>query len=340
VTAATGAAPDRAASGGSTVRTAGVWAIGLAVSAGCIYLTTREISVDAVRESLASVRWALLVPSLLLIYLALLLRAVRWRLLFRDPHRVGLGPAVASVNIGLMFNNILPARAGEIPRVLALRRSTGVSAVEAASTIVVERILDVFVLGLLGVALAPWLPDETWIRLLVALCVAIVVFLPLLALGIVLMRTRLPSLLVRLTGAVPRVSDARAQQAVASLASGATIFRRPRRLLAALLLGAGAWAAGGLAIWVLMPAFDLPSDTLAPWLVLLANALAVTVPSSPGTVGVYEASVQYSLVAFGADPSVALSYAIVLHALNFLPVVLTGLLASWLVLWRPRDAGA
>ena len=47
-----------------------------------------------------------------------------------------------------------------------------------------------------------------------------------------------------------------------------------------------------------------------------------------------------SLTAFGADPSAALSYAIVLHALNFVPVVATGLLASWLVLWRPRPAEA
>jgi CRISPR-associated DxTHG motif protein len=38
------------------------------------------------------------------------------------------------------------------------------------------------------------------------------------------------------------------------------------------------------------------------------------------------------------EPSTALSYAILLHGLNFLPVVATGLVASWLVLWRPREA--
>jgi hypothetical protein len=47
---------------------------------------------------------------------------------------------------GQFFNIILPARAGEIARIVALHRSTRTSRAEIASTVVVERMFDVLAL--------------------------------------------------------------------------------------------------------------------------------------------------------------------------------------------------
>ena len=54
-------------------------------------------------------------------------------------------------------------------------------------------------------------------------------------------------------------------------------------------------------------------------------------PSSPGALGVFEGATVVVLGAYGVDPSVALSYALVLHALNLAPLFALGLGA---LVWR------
>lgn len=305
--------------------------VGLGVSALCVYLITRSISLAQVRRSLSDADYAWLAPTLALTYATLYLRAVRWRLLFARPSSLTVWQSLGAVNVGLMFNNLLPWRAGEIPRALAARRASGLSTLEIGATIVVERMLDAVTVALAGLCLAPWLPDRPWIDALVIVCACVVGGSVLAVAALALLRRRLNELLPRLAGRLPLVREERAQRAVTALAEGSKILVRPRRLLEALALSLLVWGAAGLSGLTLLPAFGLGWSSLAPWLVLVANTLALTVPSSPGTIGLYEASVQASLVAFGVPASAALAYAIALHAVNFFPIILSGAAAAWLL---------
>jgi len=304
-------------------------AISILISAGCLYLALRNISLAEMGDSLSEASYGWLVPSVALTLAAGWARSFRWRLLFSNHSTLALSHCYAATSVGLMFNNLLPSRAGEIMRVLALRRLTGRSAFEVGTTIVVERILDVFVLAVLGLAIWPLLPDRVWIDALGWLCVAIVAggFALVAAFGLFSRHARL--LLQAALRRVPRLSPARAADVDRAIAAGAAIMRRPGRLVPALLATAAAWGVAGLAGLALFPAFGLDASSLAPWLLLVANSFALVVPSSPGTVGVYEASVQAALVAFGISASAALSYALLLHAVNFFPVIAIGAIASW-----------
>jgi glycosyltransferase 2 family protein len=312
--------------------------VGCAVSAGCLYLVTRTVSLAEVRRSLSAAHYPWLVPTLALTYLTVYLRAVRWRVLFADPAAISSWQCFGAVNIGLGFNNLLPSRAGEIPRMIAARRATGLSAFEVGATIVVERVLDAFVVALLGLGLAPWLPSRPWVHLLVLVCGATVAVFLVAVVALTLLRHPLSRLLLWAAGRLPLVSERRAREAVVALAAGSRVLARPRRLVQALVLSALVWGVAGASTLVLFPAFGLDWHSLAPWFVLVANTLALTVPSSPGTLGVYEASVQASLVACGVPASQALAFAIVLHAVNFFPVILSGAVASWLMTRRASGA--
>jgi uncharacterized membrane protein YbhN (UPF0104 family) len=60
-------------------------------------------------------------------------------------------------------------------------------------------------------------------------------------------------------------------------------------------------------------------------------------PSPPAAVGVFEGAALIALNAYGVPHSVALSYALVLHAVNFVPFILAGV---WLLQYNvrhPRD---
>jgi uncharacterized membrane protein YbhN (UPF0104 family) len=88
-----------------------------------------------------------------------------------------------------------------------------------------------------------------------------------------------------------------------------------------------ALAASGAA---LLAGFDTGLSTrdvlLAGLLAVIATNLAMILPSSPGALGVFEAAVVVALGAFALDDSEALSYALVLHALNLLPYLAVGAL--------------
>ncbi|HEX8854557.1 MAG TPA: lysylphosphatidylglycerol synthase transmembrane domain-containing protein [Thermoleophilaceae bacterium] len=305
--------------------------LGIVVSVFFGWLATRKISLDEVRRSLTDAHYGWVIPSLVLTFVGGWLRAIRWKLLFRDPERVTVTESFGALSIGLMFNNLLPSRAGEVPRLFALRRTTGLSAFEIGTTIITERILDVFVLALAAVALLPLFPNRGWIHLLGVICAGIVAGCVLLAVLVAVFRQRLRSVLLWGLRKLPFLGEERARSIVEGVSAGGRILMRPRRLAVTLALTALAWGAVGLSGWVLFPAFDLHPGAAAPWLILVANSFALTIPSSSAAVGLYEASVQASLVAFGVSHSTALSYALVLHAINFFPIILVGIAASWLM---------
>ena len=58
---------------------------------------------------------------------SVLLRAVRWQLLLVDLTRQPLGPVFGATAVGMMANNFLPARMGEVPRATLLANRAGIS---------------------------------------------------------------------------------------------------------------------------------------------------------------------------------------------------------------------
>jgi uncharacterized protein (TIRG00374 family) len=311
-------------------------AIGIAISALCAYLALEKISFSQVGTSLEDANYIWLIPAILLVFPIVVLRAWRWKELFDDPSTVPFNQSFAATSVGLMFNNLLPSRVGEVPRIFALRRTTGHSAFEIGATLIVERVLDVFAIAVIGAALWPLFPDQKeWVDALGLFCVGVVVFSVLLVAGLALFRERLTALLMRLLKRLPFVSDERADEVGLALVAGSAILLRPRRLVVVLGITFLIWATGALSLWVLFPAFDLDTTAAAPWLILVANTFAIMIPSGPAGVGVYEASVQVALIAGGVGASTALAYAVVLHAVNFFPVILLGAVCSWWIARQP-----
>jgi uncharacterized protein (TIRG00374 family) len=310
--------------------------IGIAISAAFAYYALSKISLEQVGTSLEDANYWWLVPSVLLVFPIVVLRAWRWKLLFDDPDTVPFSQSFAATSVGLMFNNLLPSRVGEVPRVFALRRTTGHSAFEIGATLIVERVLDVFVIALLGAALWPLFPDtKPWVDALGLFCVGVIVVCALLIAGLALFRERLTALLPRLLARLPLVSEERARSVGFSLVAGSVILLRPRRLVRVGAITLLIWGTGALSLWVLFPAFDLDTSAAAPWLILVANTFAIMIPSGPAQAGVYEASVQVALIASGVVASTALAYAVILHAVNFFPVILLGAACSWWIARQP-----
>jgi uncharacterized membrane protein YbhN (UPF0104 family) len=94
-----------------------------------------------------------------------------------------------------------------------------------------------------------------------------------------------------------------------------------------LLWSAAIWAVISAFYWFVLLAFDPAQPFVAGLAVASITALGMTVPSSPGFIGVFEALTRETMVLFGMEPATALSYALLAHAIVYISYSLLGLLS-------------
>jgi uncharacterized membrane protein YbhN (UPF0104 family) len=300
---------------------------GLAVSAGFAFLAVRDVDPSTVGGALTGADYWLLVPAGIVLAGAILVRILRWQILFPPAHRPGLAAVTSALLIGHFFNNVLPARAGEAVRVVALNQRVGTSRFEALGTVVAERVLDVLALLLIFFAVAPALPRTDWLPRALwggALLFAVLVV----SLAVFALRGERPArILLRPLALLPGVSTGRTRLAASNLLYGFSFLRRPGAALGASILTVVSWVLIAFAFWLCMAAFRLDVGFEAGLLVVVAVNLAIIIPSGPAAVGLFEAATLVALFPFGIDRSVGLSYAVVLHGLNVLPFIAVGYVA-------------
>jgi glycosyltransferase 2 family protein len=302
--------------------------LGLAVTVVFGYFAVRDAHLEDVWDALLAMQVLWLVPAALLLALCVLLRAMRWRSLFTPSTRPPLRETLNALLVAYFFNSILPLRPGEVARVLWLRRYADASAAEAGVTVIVERAYDILALLILLFLAAPLLPEVSWLDAAAALAAVFAVGLGTAIVVVAVWGERPVLWAARLGARFLPVSRERLEQIGRNAAVGLAGLHRPR--LAAVAFGWTmlSWLVLAASCAALLEGFDTGLSTedvlLAGLLVVIATNFAMILPSSPAALGVFEAATVVALGAFGIDDSEALSYALVLHALNFFPYLVIG----------------
>jgi uncharacterized protein (TIRG00374 family) len=300
-------------------------ALAAAFTLGFGYLAIRDVEFAELADSLAESNYWYLVPSFALLALGFFIRVLRWRYMFSPETRPGIWPTTQTLILGQFLNSVLPFRAGDAARIVALRSFGGPSRVETAGTVVLERVFDVLVLLLLLFVTVPWLPEVTWIRAAASLAIVLTFAV---AAAIVVLRVygeRAVRVMLAPFARLPFLSTRRVEAAVRNLTQGVITLRSTRLGLLAFFLTAVSWIVLGLSFWLLTLGFDFGLSPMAGLLIVIATGLSHLLPSAPAGVGVFEAAAIVALAAYSVPQAPALSYALVAHALNVLPFVLAGL---------------
>jgi len=303
-----------------------VAAAGIAVTLLLAALALRTLDLGEVWEAVRAMELRWIVPSFALLVVAVWLRILRWQLLFLPPRRPAFGQVAHALLLGLFFNATLPLRAGEAVRIVALNRRAGTPRTQILGTIAVERIYDVVALLLLLLAALPWLPEVTWLRTAALLGGAAGLVAAIVVVALAVDARRATRLVVWPLRLLPFVTPERRELAAGNLEAGLSGFRNARVALVAFGLTVASWLVFALSFWALMPGFDLGLGPDAGLLVLVATGLGMAVPSGPAALGVFEAAVVVALRPFGIGAELALSYGLVLHAVNLVPFLAAGLL--------------
>ncbi len=90
----------------------------------------------------------------------------------------------------------------------------------------------------------------------------------------------------------------------------------------------------GFVVYLSLKMLGIELSVVAIMSTMIATNLAVIIPAAPGSIGVFEFAVMTTLEFFQFNKSIALSGAVILHAISVIPVSLVGLLffiSEWLV---------
>jgi glycosyltransferase 2 family protein len=302
--------------------------IGLALSVGLLWWVFHDVEWQEVRRHLREADPVLFALSVVVATSVFPLRAMRWRPIL-DPiaPKLPYGPLWRATCVGMMANNILPARAGELVRAFMLSRETTLPFSASFASLVVDRVFDAVVVLLLLV-LAMFHPSfpagesrmtylGTGLLLVVGLAVALyaIVFFP----------DRLIRLYELFARRVAPRFEERGRALLHSFAEGLSVLRHPGRFLVVFGWALALWLVQAFAFWVGFRSFGIHVPFAAALFVQGLIVIGVAAPSTPGFFGLFEAAAVAGLRLYSINDDVAVAWAISFHVLSLIPITLIGL---------------
>ncbi len=335
--------------------------IGIIISVVALGWALSKEDLGKVGQGILSANLWALIPALLLYFIGVWVRAVRWRILLSPiAPKVTLNKTFEVVVIGYMANDVLPARIGELVRAYVLQMREGVKKTATVATILVERIFDGLIM--IGFAAAVvffltffvpgGLSTGSGHRLGTILSerrglmgIAAIAFLVILVAFVAIATSK--TLVKRLVAFGLRFLPGKLHTRVESLADsfiqGLGSLRSVSGLLSVFGLSIIAWLFEASMYFVLGNwGFNLQVDgqPLPFYVYVLVTSfvnLSTLAPQAPGFIGVFEVVAQVVLNgAFGVALGAATSYVLVLHAALLIPVSILGFvyLARESLSWR------
>ena len=310
--------------------------IGSAVSLVLLIFLFRKIDYGHLVAAFREMDYRMLIPAAVSTLVSYWFRAVRWRLLLMPLKATRMKNLFPATIIGYMANNLLPARLGEFVRAYTLARSESLTTSGVFASLVIDRLCDGFtvllimILTLFTVRLPAGMESvqhnmELGGYVTFGIYAVVVLFL------LAMKRWNRATLRV-ITAILKPLPERFSVKVVAVLDAfmgGLRLSLHPAALGAVALTSLLIWATAIWPIDLTLRAFGIVLPAAASLFIMIFLVFAVMVPASPGYVGTYHAACVYGLMAFNIGKEQALSVALVMHAMNFFPVIFLGLWYLW-----------
>lgn len=273
-----------------------------------------------IRQAFSQIQFKYIAASVVSTLIFLLIRAQAWRVLLGK--KASASQAFWVIAQGYLLNNIFPLRAGEIARAIFMGKAIGVNPFYVLSTIVIERAFDLAIAAGLLLSTLPLVLGAEWARQAAWITLMLVV----LGLSVLFLMARFPAkveaIVLRIGGRWGLVKKYILPQ-ISNLLQGLSILSNPVQFLLAIFWIGLSWGVAVTSYYVML----LSIAPNAPfWWGIFADAMlaaGIAIPSAPGAIGVFEATLVFALSLLGISESLGLAYAVTLH---FLQAVVTGVL--------------
>ncbi len=299
-------------------------ALGIGLSAVAVWVLLRQADLHDLAHQLRSARLGWLLAACLVTLLGLALRARRWGVLLEPRARVTQGRLFTATIVGFLAINTLPARLGELVRAYVLSRTERIPIGVVLGSLVMERIFDLVALGAFWALSLLFAPYPDWFRWSGYLTLATGVALVGTLWGLHAAHVNEHPGLDRLMGLLPARLRAPVSSGVASFSSGLAGIRRPTTILVAAAVSGAQWAVSGAVFLIVGKSMGLALPWWSPFLLAFVVSVGVMLPSSPGFIGVMEASCVVGVGLLGVGKSRGLAFGILYHVSQLAPLVVLG----------------
>jgi hypothetical protein len=303
--------------------------IGAVISIALLALFLFQVDFSEMGRELSKANYLYLLPGIAIYLLGVFFRAVRWRYLLKPLGNFSVFRMFSLILIGMLVNNVIPARLGIVVRAVILGEKEKISKMAVGGTMVVEQVFDGIML-LFFVAIASFfVPLNGWLGQIVYITAAL--FLTLIALCLVFASSSKAaqkglSLVLRV---LPKKWHEKAGEWFIRLIDGLGVMRSPRKLFVVFIMSALVWLCESGLFYMVGFSFDLHQPFYVYMLATAVANLAWVLLMTQGGLGSFDLACQKSLELFNVGAAAAASYAIVVHALILLITIPLGLIFLW-----------
>jgi glycosyltransferase 2 family protein len=299
-------------------------AIGYTVSALSLVWVFWKFPFAQLTDHLRTLEWNWVAFAVLLEFAVYFMDAWRWKALLRPVGDPPFGLCLQSVFVGVLANDILPAKAGEVVRCLLLSYETEVPLSLAITSDVILRIMDGLWIVIVYLLITFQIATHTDVTRGMWLFGAGAVALGLMFL-FALFRRQHAHHFVRTRSWAARFMH---------LLDEIHRLGHWRDLRDAMAVSGLYWLAQILAIWALTRAdrFDLGLSAAA--FLLVVKAVLTLVPNAPANMGAFQAAVIYAFGFLLVERANAQAFAEIMFGFLTLPIAIGGALA---VVWADID---
>lgn len=300
-------------------------ALGLALSAAAVFFLVRSIDLSQALQSLRHASPGWIAAGTLMMVGSYYLRALRWCELLSPRASPPVSRVFSAVMVGFLAINTLPARLGEVVRAYVLARREKIPTATVLGSLAVERILDLAMLGMFWAVTLLYAPVPEWFRWSGYITIAIGVAIGGVVWWLHATRGRSGSwgrhpLLSRL----PASFRTAIASAIPAFGAGLLVVGRPALLARATLLSIATWVTSGTVFLFVGQSLGVALPFWSIFLLTFVVCVGISVPASPGFLGVMEGACVLGLSLVGLSGPKALAFALIYHVTQLIPPLVLG----------------
>jgi len=303
----------------------------LSYSITLIFITVlyKQLNFHYLSVALTTVPTKDLFLAIFFLIVAYVLRGIRWGLMLKmlDPKNKLL-KSQHVFWLSMAINNVLPFRMGDMYRIFALRGRTSLTPASILGTLILERLLDLFILLSLFVITLHWVKIDVipqsfihLLQVLIFLCAIILVCL-------LIMPTPAKIFLAYLSNRYSNKSSLvnKILQQGESFIEAVLLLRSFSTTITLLVICLFAWLSESLVFVFAAHGVNANQGLIGPVFASSVGALSTLIPSAPGYIGTFDYFTMLGLRAFGSPVDTATAAALLSHLILWLPVTVYGLI--------------
>jgi uncharacterized protein (TIRG00374 family) len=305
-----------------------------------LYLAFSNIDFSEVFTILKKISIAWLFVYLVVWFLSHLTRALRWRIIIHSVKKeTSLINLFGATMVGYGVNCVVP-RLGELYRGLFLGRWENISRSSMVGTIVLERVIDILVLGfsvLISVAIysGDLFKDVVWLKSTLYLGFLMIFLLVVFLYLLVKFKEKFYNIILRFAGKISEKLADGLGRIFHLLTDGFASLKGRKNFISVILLSAAIMLLYGLTAHIGF--YILHMDDIQPvnfsmaWIVMTISAFGVIIPT-PGATGSYHLIVISVLVGiFHFSNEISGAYALLTHATTYILFILSTIFSTYFI---------